>query len=136
MTGQERSDRAAESDQGARRAAFRVVVAALATSLLVLRIGILAVIHLLTLQHQPAELLEFEVASLRAAEEMAVSVRQAEIQVHRFLVSGDAENLNALMDLKRRSEKSFQLIKELGRTEEEGAIIDRMETVRNDSGTK
>jgi signal transduction histidine kinase len=126
-----RSPALVKTDQEARRVALRLFVPAVATSVLLLLIGILAAVYLQTIQNQTAELLAVEVAGIRASEEMAVTVRQAEIQVHRFVVTGDESNLEPLKDIRRQSESAFQRVKDCARDPSELAGLNELETVKD-----
>lgn len=131
MSKSESSPPVLESEQQAKRIAFRMIVPAMATSLLLLVIGILAAVYLLRMQNQTTTLLNVEVASIRAAEEIAVMVRQAEIQIHRFIVTGDYANLDPLVDLKRQSNHRLETIKQLANTDQERVILVKLEAVLN-----
>lgn len=131
MSGPDQSLPVADTELEANRVALRLIVPAIATSVLVLVIGIIAALYLLAMQHQTSELLAGEVASIRAAEEMAVTVRQAEIQVHRFLVTGDSRNLEPLTELRKQSDQWLDRIEQQSRIEDELALLQELKQVQD-----
>ncbi len=86
---------------------FRILLPTIIVSSLLLAVGGGGAWYVQRLQRQSNTILAVNVASIRAAEELEISVREIRSVVSSFLLTGDMNHLNALPSLRKDAEQWF-----------------------------
>lgn len=93
------------------------------TSAILLFVGIGGAWYVLQLQHAASDILAWNVTSIRAAEELELSVREMRSQLNRFLLSGDVRQLHELPKLQPVCEHWLDESTRLTRSPEEKQMM-------------
>src|SRR4051794_3381414 len=87
------------------RLQLRMILPTAALGLLLLGIGVGAAWYVHRLQQNVSETLLINVASVRAAEELEISVREVRSRLDRYLAGGNRAHLDALPELRRETDR-------------------------------
>jgi signal transduction histidine kinase len=101
-----------------------VPIAVVSTVLLLTAGGAAWYVH--RMQATTSEVLANNVASVRAAQELEISVREVQTQFDRYLIAGNRQHLDAVPRLKRRTEQALSEAERLATTAPERALMDRV----------
>src|SRR3954471_16653997 len=77
-------------------------------------------------QRSVAALLAENVASVRAAQELEISIREVRPQFDRYLITGDRKYLDPVPRLKRRTAQALAAAEDAANTAEEQALMWRL----------
>jgi CHASE3 domain sensor protein len=97
----------------------RVFFAVVAVSLLFLGLGAGAAWYVHRLQRNTSDMLDINVSSMRAAEELEIGIREMRHRLQRFLVTRDADQLAALPELRHQIDRWLQEAERVATTERE-----------------
>jgi signal transduction histidine kinase len=86
------------------RSLLRITAPIMAISLLPLGVGLVTAWNERQSQHQVSDALATNVASMRAAEELAIGLRDVRTQLERFVVSGDRNHLDAVPGIRHQAD--------------------------------
>src|SRR5262245_35183726 len=107
------------------RLVVRMTAPITAISVLLLAIGVVAAWYVHRLQKQTSYVLALNVASVRAAEELEIGVREVRTQLNLFLLTGDPSHLEAVPVLRRQTDHWLAEASRLGATAQEQELIAR-----------
>jgi len=97
------------------------------TSVILLFSGIGGAWYVLQLQKSASNILAWNVTSIRAAEELEISVREMRSQLNRFLLTGDVDQLQEIPNLQPECEHWLAESVRLARSPEEKAMMSTAE---------
>src|SRR4051812_22553088 len=86
------------------RLLMRVTGPVVAVSLFLLALGVVAAWYLHRLQRNLSKVVVEDVASVRAAEELEIGIREVQAQLSSFLITGDRAHLEAVPALRRETD--------------------------------
>lgn len=102
---------------------LRMTAPMVGVSLLLLAIGIVAAWYIHTLQKHNSDLMAMDVASMLAAEDLEIKMRDVSDQLREFLRTGDPSYLDAIRALRDKTERDLNKAHDLARTDEESRKI-------------
>jgi two-component system sensor histidine kinase HydH len=110
------------------RLLLRLVLPSAGLGLLLLAVGLLGAWYVHRMHREVSAVLELNVASVRAAEELEISVRQVQTEFHHFLLTDDARHLAAIPRLTDEVARLLDVAERLATTSEEQNLIVRART--------
>lgn len=102
---------------------LRIAVPIAAVSGLLLLIGVIGAWYVYRLQEQASEILAVNVASIRAAEELEIVVRETRYELNQFLLTGHREHLDNVASLREPTQDWLTAAERLATTTEEQRLI-------------
>jgi two-component system sensor histidine kinase HydH len=87
------------------RLMVRVTAPTVAVSLLLLAVGAVAAWYMKRLQKESSDFLAVNMASVRAAEEIEIGLREAQIHLYKFLRSGGRDHLDAITAIRHETDR-------------------------------
>jgi signal transduction histidine kinase len=99
-------------------------VIAVSASLIVVALG--AAWYVRDSQHGVSVMLDSHVASVRAAQELEISLREIHVQFDRYLITGERKHLESVPRLRQRAAEALQGAEELATTEQEQRLMRRV----------
>jgi signal transduction histidine kinase/CHASE3 domain sensor protein len=102
---------------------LRMTAPMVGVSLLLLAIGIVAAWYIHTLQKHNSDLMAMDVASMLAAEDLEIKMRDVSDQLREFLRTGDRSYLDAIRGLRDKTQRDLDKAREFARTDEESRKI-------------
>src|SRR4051794_20985144 len=82
------------------RLTLRMIAPTAAISLLLLAVGVVTAWYVHRMQRDISYMLEINVSSVRAAEELEISVRELRTRVYHYLVTGERQDLQEAYQLR------------------------------------
>ena len=105
------------------RLIFRMTAPVVATSLLLLIVGVGAAWYVHHLQNRVANELQANVSSLRAAEELVIALHEIRTQLDHYLLTGDRKYLHAVPALRAKTERWLAEAERWGTAPEEREMM-------------
>src|SRR6266542_5164947 len=105
------------------RLLLRVTGPVVAISLFLLALGVVAAWYVHRLQKNVSRVVVEDVASVRAAEELEIGIREVQAQLSHFLITGDRSHLKAVPELRRETGEWLDRAEQLAETQTERAVI-------------
>jgi signal transduction histidine kinase len=90
-----------------------------AVSVLLLLVGLVTAWYVQRLQHDATNVVALNVSSIRAAEELAIGLREIRNQINQFLLSGDRRHLDAVPALRLETDRWLKEARRLATTHRE-----------------
>jgi signal transduction histidine kinase len=102
---------------------FRLAAPCVAISLLFLGMAVVAALYVLGLQQNLSNILAEDVASVRAAEELEIGLREVQAELHQYLLTGDRKHLEAVGPLRAETDHWLEVAERLALTPPEQELI-------------
>jgi len=97
----------------------RMTAPLVAVSVLLLLVGLVTAWYVQRLQHDATNVVALNVSSIRAAEELAIGLREIRNQINQFLLSGDRRHLDAVPALRLETDRWLKEARRLATTHRE-----------------
>src|SRR5262245_45104646 len=108
------------------RLLLRVTGPVVLISLFLLALGVVAAWYVHRLQKNVSRVVVEDVASVRAAEELEIGIREVQAQLSHFLLTGDPTHLDAVPGLRRETGEWLNRAERLAETRSERDLIARV----------
>lgn len=105
---------------------FRLTIPILAVSLLLFALGVSTAWYVQRSQRDISDILDSNLASMRAGEEFELGIREARTQLNRFLLTGDRKHLGALPGIRKNTDYWLAESERLATTTPEQALIEKV----------
>lgn len=109
--------------QRSQRLLWKIVLPFAGGGILLLTVGVLAAGYVIHLQNASAELLEWNVSSIRAAEELEIVIRETRYRLNQYLLTGDPHHLHEVRHLRETTEFWIAEAERLATTVEEEQLL-------------
>lgn len=119
-----RGHKATERRSG--RLLWRIALPFAAGGIVILAVGILAAWYVVRLQNASSDLLDWNVSSIRAAEELEIVIRETRYRLNQFLLTDDRSNLNDAFALRGTTEEWIAEAERLATTAEEKELLNQV----------
>src|SRR5262245_37642195 len=106
---------------------FRMTAPVIVVSLLLLCLGFITAWYVLKLQQNSVYVIAINVASVRAAEELEIGMREIRTQINQFLLTGDRRHLLKIPELRRNSDYWLAEATRFATTEQEQELMSQVE---------
>lgn len=106
---------------------LRMTAPMIAISLLLLAVGVLSAWYVHSLQKENSDLLALDVASMLAAEDLEIKMREVRSHLNRYLRASDSHYLDDLPELQQTTERLLASARKSSNTNRELKFIDEIE---------
>jgi signal transduction histidine kinase len=103
----------------------RITAPTILSSLLLLAVGVVAAWYVHQLQKNSVEMVASNIASIRAAEELEIGLREVRTQLDHFLITGDRKHLDAVPGLRAETDHWLAEAERVAFTDKEKELIAR-----------
>lgn len=105
----------------------RMTAPLVAVSVVLLVLGVFTAWYVLRLQQQAAQVLSLNVASIRAAEELEIGMREIRTRVNQFLLTGDRQQLSVIPELRQSTDRWLAEASRLATTAREQQLMGKVQ---------
>ncbi len=110
------------------RLLWRIVAPFAGGGLVLLAVGALAASYIVRVQNASSELLAWNVASIRAAEELEIVIRETRYRLNQFLLTGDSNHIQDAVALRESTEQWIAEADRLASLPDEQELINQVRT--------